>query len=615
MNKNKYLIKQAQDAYNKGDYDTSILLYQKAIERYPELAKIYEFNIKEALLKLKNNNTITNINDLYKIVENYVKNHTFTKRDKMPLVSIIMTTHNDENTVEQAIVSLLRQTYPNIEIIIINDYSNDKTWQILKRFESQNCNHKHKITIKRLNTNLGTYFAKNYGVYLSKGEYIFFQDADDISHPERIRLCMEDFFKNPNVLAVRGSFSRLIFPEGQILATNDKGENKIRLGYITIGVQKKVFDTIGYFNNATKSSDNELIRRLKYFYKKENICNNKIPLYYARYSDNSLISDIVKNDPKKDNYLIQHLNISRKQYEEEFTKYHRSTNIEDLKKCFTFPSIRNTIKVPNELTKLANPKIPVVCSLYSKLNNYNSLKSVLDSLINQVDNIYLFLNVEFNDNDIKLLYKYKPKLIIKFLNNTSNNISSIFVPLSLINEDCYFFTADCNITYPPDYVNAIIKKIDFYNKSSIIGINGTLFSENYNSIYNMKYHYNSNEDLENDKLVNVLDINSIACHSNCLKNLNHNDYKNIADNESINLHFAIFCKNNLIPMINVSKHKDWIINTEKNSTCTYDTFNELLQQLSPLGYKGIYEIINNISKTHNVENLHNLIPELYQCLK
>lgn len=45
MKENKYLIKQTQDAYNKGNYETSILLYKKAIGQYPELAKFLQFNL------------------------------------------------------------------------------------------------------------------------------------------------------------------------------------------------------------------------------------------------------------------------------------------------------------------------------------------------------------------------------------------------------------------------------------------------------------------------------------------------------------------------------------------------------------------------------------------
>ena len=59
MKENKYLIKQAQEAYNKGDYNTAIDFYEKAIIEYPELATFYNFTIKNILSKhvgnIKNN--------------------------------------------------------------------------------------------------------------------------------------------------------------------------------------------------------------------------------------------------------------------------------------------------------------------------------------------------------------------------------------------------------------------------------------------------------------------------------------------------------------------------------------------------------------------------------
>lgn len=615
MKENKYLIKQAQEAYNKGDYNTAIDFYEKAIIEYPELATFYNFTIKNILSKhvgnIKNNE-ISNINDLYKIVDNYTKNCIFTNKEKMPLVSVIMTTYNDENTIEQSIISILRQSYTNLEIVIIDDCSTDDTWKILERLNNKNHEHKHQITIQRLNDNLGTYFAKNYGIYLSKGEYIFFQDADDISHPERIRLYMEEFFKNPDILVVRGSFSRVIFPEGKILATNKNGENKIRLGYITLGLKKKVFNEIGYFDCATIVSDDEFIHRIKKFYKKELICDNHLPLYYAMYRNSSLICSLVQNDPYKDNFLKQKLPIAGEKYVTEFKKCHNSIEAKYLKKFFKFPTIRNSIQVCNEITKLSNPKIPVIFSLCSSQQNYDSLKIVLDSLINQTDIIYLFL--ETNDvNEPIFLQKYKPKLIIKFLN--SNKKYSIFTPKFLLDGNYYFFTASDNLKYPPDYVNTLIKRIEFYNKLTIIGIDGFLLAEN--PIDDIIYRYHFTDYLEKDKLVNILNINSIACHSSCLRGI---DYEHFTDNRYMNLYFAIFCKNNLIPMINISKHKNWVTSVRNffnnYSMEDYVYKKELLSQLYPSGYKGIYEIlVNSVHKNNDTKKLYNLLPCLWQGLK
>ena len=57
--------------------------------------------------------------------------------NKQPKISVIMATHNDESTISDSIESILKQTYQNIEFLIIDDYSTDETLKILKNFESK----------------------------------------------------------------------------------------------------------------------------------------------------------------------------------------------------------------------------------------------------------------------------------------------------------------------------------------------------------------------------------------------------------------------------------------------------------------------------------------------
>ena len=98
MKENKYLIKQAQEAYNDGNYETSILLYQKAIEQYPKLAKILQFNLD--FIDKKNS---------YALLK--------SKLDKKIIVSL--TSYSARiNTVHITIDSLLKQTFKADKIIL-----------------------------------------------------------------------------------------------------------------------------------------------------------------------------------------------------------------------------------------------------------------------------------------------------------------------------------------------------------------------------------------------------------------------------------------------------------------------------------------------------------------
>jgi glycosyltransferase involved in cell wall biosynthesis len=96
----------------------------------------------------------------------------------LPLVSIIIPCFNASRWLSEAINSCLQQTYPNIEIIVINDGSTDNSLEIIKSFEKQ-------IIWKSI-PHSGGNFARNLGFNLSQGEYIQFLDADDYISPEKI---------------------------------------------------------------------------------------------------------------------------------------------------------------------------------------------------------------------------------------------------------------------------------------------------------------------------------------------------------------------------------------------------------------------------------------------
>ncbi|MGD1872013.1 MAG: glycosyltransferase family 2 protein [Mastigocoleus sp.] len=95
------------------------------------------------------------------------------------LVSIIMPCFNAQRWLQEAIDSCLTQTYPHIEIVVVDDGSTDDSLEIIK-------NYGDKITWKSLPENCGGSHARNQAIALSKGEYIQFLDADDFIFPEKI---------------------------------------------------------------------------------------------------------------------------------------------------------------------------------------------------------------------------------------------------------------------------------------------------------------------------------------------------------------------------------------------------------------------------------------------
>lgn len=109
-----------------------------------------------------------------------------------PLISIITVTKNAASCIESAIQTVLAQTYPNIEHIILDGESTDGTVEILKKYND-------KIAYWRSEKDSGVYDAMNKAVKYAKGDWLFFLGADDTLYPGFSKI-VERCFTKPNCI-------------------------------------------------------------------------------------------------------------------------------------------------------------------------------------------------------------------------------------------------------------------------------------------------------------------------------------------------------------------------------------------------------------------------------
>lgn len=140
-------------------------------------------------------------------------------KENKPLVSIVIPIHNGERYIRESIDSCLEQTYENIEIIVVDDKSEDNTLNILKEYGS-------KITVISVEKQNGLGNVINIGIRKSRGKYIARMDADDIMYPNRIEKQIEYLESNPNCVAVGGQID-IIDENGNITGHREYAvENK-----------------------------------------------------------------------------------------------------------------------------------------------------------------------------------------------------------------------------------------------------------------------------------------------------------------------------------------------------------------------------------------------------
>ena len=111
--------------------------------------------------------------------------------NKVPKVSVIVPVYNTEKYLEQAVLSLTNQTLKDIEIILINDGSTDNSLEVLSRLAVND----DRIRVMT-QENGGPSKARNLGVSLSRGRYLYFMDSDDYISNDTLEECFsksEDF--------------------------------------------------------------------------------------------------------------------------------------------------------------------------------------------------------------------------------------------------------------------------------------------------------------------------------------------------------------------------------------------------------------------------------------
>lgn len=101
---------------------------------------------------------------------------------KEALVSIVMPAYNCADFLGIALDSVIKQTYQNWELIIVDDCSTDNTQDIVREYQSKDS----RIKYHRLEENSGAAVARNTAVELTKGKYLAFLDSDDVWFPEKL---------------------------------------------------------------------------------------------------------------------------------------------------------------------------------------------------------------------------------------------------------------------------------------------------------------------------------------------------------------------------------------------------------------------------------------------
>ncbi|SFK47075.1 Glycosyl transferase family 2 [Lachnospiraceae bacterium KH1T2] len=208
-------------------------------------------------------------------------------------LSVFMPCYNVEKYVEDAIRSVLYQTYSEFELIIVDDGSTDKTLEILKRFERLDSRIKIYVNEK----NMGVAYTRNLMFDLCNSEYIAIMDSDDIMSRDRLEIEKTYMDLNPQVVAVGGAM-QIITEDGKFensvgFTSNNWGANMARLLFDNPFLNSSMMIRKSVFNQRKIRYDLRFNAIEDYKFWAESIFEGKIVnlnriMFFYRKRENSL---------------------------------------------------------------------------------------------------------------------------------------------------------------------------------------------------------------------------------------------------------------------------------------------------------------------------------------
>jgi len=203
-----------------------------------------------------------------------------------PLVSIVMPTFNRESYLNRSISSVLKQTYSDWELVIVDDGSTDNTFQLVNRFISKYENIRY---VKH--SNRKSPLTTNAGILASCGDYITFLGSDDEYKEEHIKLRIDFMLATPDIDMIHGGVEIVGHP--YVKDKNDLSK-EIHISECVVGGtffgKRSIFFELDGFKNLIYSDDSDFFERAE---KKFKIAKVDYPTYiYYRDTPDSICTTI-----------------------------------------------------------------------------------------------------------------------------------------------------------------------------------------------------------------------------------------------------------------------------------------------------------------------------------
>lgn len=199
-----------------------------------------------------------------------------------PMVTILVPTFGADARMNTAIRGLLSQTWQNLEIVIVDDGSDQRTVDFLRSFEKVD----PRIKVIPMGSNRGAYIARNVGLENSHGEFITVHDDDDWSHPRKIERQVRDLIEHPEKVGNMSAHVRTT--EDLIFTRINVNPQVVQGNYSSLMFRRDILAKSGPWQSVNRAGDSEFKERLEAISGTKIGLASNVPTSFTRTGGNSL---------------------------------------------------------------------------------------------------------------------------------------------------------------------------------------------------------------------------------------------------------------------------------------------------------------------------------------
>lgn len=178
--------------------------------------------------------------------------------DRGPLISVIVPAFRVATTIGNALKSILDQSWRNLEVIVVDDFSDDQTFEVVQEIARSDS----RVRALRLENNSGAYVARNFGLKNAQGEFVTVHDADDWSHSQKLELQVNALLETPSLAGSLSAWVRCR-EDLRFFPPIDSRRRWVYMNASSLMLRRTLLQELGGWDRVRAGADSELLDRLR----------------------------------------------------------------------------------------------------------------------------------------------------------------------------------------------------------------------------------------------------------------------------------------------------------------------------------------------------------------